>query len=155
MYADDTILYSCAPTLGAAISNLQSDFIVLQHVLIDFKLLLNGSKTKAMLFVPNKTALSKPPRCIITLDGTNIEYVDMYKYLGIWLDMNFNFKQHIDLLSKKLKFTVGFLYRLKSCFSLPSRKWLVASLFLSQLDYGDTVLARLSWQNLTRCIMLR
>ena len=39
----------------------------------------------------------------------------------------------------KLKRTVGFLYRLKSCFSFASRKRLVSALFLSQLDYGDTV----------------
>ena len=80
-----------------------------------------------------------PPQCVLTLDGTSIEYVDTYKYLGIWLDVKFNFKQHIAQLTKKLKFTVGFLYRLKSCFSLPSRKRLVVNLFLSQLDYGDTV----------------
>ena len=57
MYADDTILYSCAPTLGAAIVNLQSDFVAFQHKLMDSKLLLNGNKTKAMLFAQKKLCI--------------------------------------------------------------------------------------------------
>ena len=50
MYSDDTIVYSCAPSLGMAVSNLKSDCITLQHALLDSKLLLNSKKTKAMLF---------------------------------------------------------------------------------------------------------
>lgn len=137
LYADDTVLYSCAFSLEAAVSNLQSDFIFLQQALFDSKLLLNGHKTKAMLFAANKSVVSPPS--IITLEGTPIEFVDTYKYLGIWLDQNLNFKYHIETLTKKLKFTLGFLYRLKSCFSSSSRKRLVTGLFMSQLDYGDTV----------------
>lgn len=137
LYADDTVLYSCAPSLQTAISNLQSDFASLQLGLIDSKLLLNGSKTKAMVFTPNRTAVPTPS--ISTLDGCPIEVVDTFKYLGIWLDQKLDFKHHIDCLTKKLKFTVAFLYRVKSCFSPTSRKQLVMALFLSQLDYGDIV----------------
>ena len=137
MYADDTILYSCAPSLDVAVSNLASDFVLLQLELTSSKLLLNGHKTKAMLFSPN-SSVNVPPN-ITTLDGVTIEWVQLYKYLGIWLDNKLNFKHHIDCLAKKLKFTLSFFYRMKSCFSNTSRKKLVTSLFLSQLDYGDTV----------------
>lgn len=57
----------------------------------------------------------------------------------IWLDRNLYFKRHIDFLAKKLKFTLGFLYRLKSCLSMASRKHLVAAQFLLQIDQGDTI----------------
>jgi retron-type reverse transcriptase len=40
VYADDTVLYSIAPTNGQAFSHLQSDFLVLQKTLSDFKLVL-------------------------------------------------------------------------------------------------------------------
>ena len=137
MYADDTILYSCAPSLDMAVSNLASDFVSLQHELRDSKLLLNGQKTKAMLFAPNSIVTSPPN--ITTLDGVTIEWVALYKYLGIWLDNKLNFTHHIDALAKKLKFTLSFFYRMKSCFSSSSRKKLVTGLFMSQLDYGDVV----------------
>ena len=60
-------------------------------------------KTKAMLFTPRA---SPAPGIITTLDGTPIEWVDRYKYLGFWLDKHLNFKFHIDSLSKKFKFTL-------------------------------------------------
>jgi len=90
----------------------------------------------AMLFAP-KSASSW--LSIDALDGVSVEFVDTYKYLGFWLDRNLNFKHHIKVLTKKLKFTLGFLYRLKCCFSTSSRKRLVSGLFLSQLDYGDNI----------------
>ena len=136
MYADDTVLYTCAPTLDLAVANLATDFISLQYELQKNKLLLNGNKTKAMLFTPRASLV---PVNITTLDGTTIEWVDRYKYLGFWLDKHLNFKFHIDSLSKKLKFTIGFFYRLKACFAQAARKKLVTGLFLSQLDYGDVI----------------
>ena len=136
MYADDTILYTSASSLGAAFANLQSDFISLQHCLFDAKLVINANKTKMMFFHHNSTVILP---ILMALDGTIIEVVDTYKYLGIWLDKDLNLKYHISYLSKKLKFIVSFLYRFKSCFSVTARKRLVNSLFLSQLDYGDTI----------------
>ena len=137
LYADDTVMYACAPSAETAFSNLQSDFNTLQLALSDLKLVLNSGKTKTMIF---SSARKKAPTLSInTLDGVAIQTVDTYKYLGIWLDKSLNFHFHIDHLAKKLKFTLGFLYRLKSCFSMASRKRLVAALFLSQLDFGDNI----------------
>ena len=76
---------------------------------------------------------------ISTLDGTPIEWVERYKYLGIWFDKHLNFKFHVDSLSKKLKSTLSFFYRLKRCFACSSRKQLVTGIFMSQLDYGDNI----------------
>ncbi len=57
LYPDDTVLYSWAPSFEAAVSNLQMDFISLSHSLIEAKLLLNGNKTKAVLFTPNRSVV--------------------------------------------------------------------------------------------------
>ena len=103
MYANDTIVYSCAPSLDMAISNLKTDFITLQHALIDSKLLLNSKKTKAMLFAPKSASSCLS---IDTLDGVSFEFVDTYKYLGFWLDRNLNFKHHIEVLTNFLFFII-------------------------------------------------
>lgn len=67
-----------------------------------------------MVFAPVGTKV--PVLAIKTLQDEAIELVDTYKYLGIWLDKGFTFKKHIEVLAMKLKFTLAFLYRLKSCF---------------------------------------
>ena len=33
---------------------------------------------------------------IASLDGSNLEYVDNYKYLGVWLDYKLSFQTHIQ-----------------------------------------------------------
>ena len=32
------------------------------------------------------------PTSITTLDGSDLEYVDIYKYLGVWLDCKLSFQ---------------------------------------------------------------
>ena len=43
------------------------------------------------------------PISITTLDGSDLEYVDNYKYLGVWLDCNLSFQTHIKHLQSKIK----------------------------------------------------
>ena len=74
-----------------------------------------------------------------TKDGSLIERVTEYKYLGLWLDDKLTFKFHINVLASTLRQKVGFLYRNRSYFSLISRKRIVESLILSVLDYGDII----------------
>ena len=79
--ADDTILYTSVPSLDTALTNLQTSFNAIQHSFLGLQLLLNASKTKYMLF---NQLLPTRPTSINTLDGSDLEYVDNYKYLGVW-----------------------------------------------------------------------
>ena len=45
---------------------------------------------------------------LCTSNGTAIERVPHYKYLGIWLDEKLSFNTHIDILSKNLRMKLGF-----------------------------------------------
>ena len=76
---------------------------------------------------------------ISAADGTQIERVPAYKYLGLWLDQKLTFKPHIDLLAVKLRQKIGYLYRNHSSFPLSARKQIVEATFLSVLDYGDII----------------
>ena len=48
--ADDTILYTSGPSLDSVLTNLQTNFNVIQLSFRGLQLLLNASKTKCMLF---------------------------------------------------------------------------------------------------------
>ena len=84
LYADDTILYTSGPSLNTLLTNFQTSFNAIQLSFRGLQLLLNASKTKCMLF---NRSLPTPacPSIITTLDGSDLEYVDNYKYLGVWL----------------------------------------------------------------------
>lgn len=137
LYADDTIIYTMAPSLNQALEFLQDAFQTLQHSLLKLKLVLNSEKTKFMTFTRSRSNVVVPT--ISTLDGTFLERVTSYKYLGIWLDDKMSFNVHIDKLLKKLRPKLGFFFRLKKCFPFEARKKLVQSLLLSVLDYGDVI----------------
>lgn len=136
LYADDTILYTVGTSVQDALASLQTSFISIQKALLHLKLALNKNKTKYMIFTRSRSC---PDGNLETLDGTLLERVSSYKYLGIWLDQKLTFEVHINNLLKKLRPKVGFYFRLKKCFSFLARKRLVQSTFLSVLDYGDTI----------------
>ncbi|CDQ71168.1 unnamed protein product [Oncorhynchus mykiss] len=102
LYADDTILYTSGPSLDTVLSNLQTSFNAIQHSFHGLQLLLNASKTKCMLFNRSLPAPARPT-IITTLDGSDLEYVDIYKYLGVWLDCKLSFQTHIKHLQSKIK----------------------------------------------------
>ena len=66
------------------------------------QLLLNASKTKCMLFSRSLPAPAHSSS-ITTLDGSDLEYVDNYKYLGVWLDCELSFQTHMKHLQSKIK----------------------------------------------------
>uniref|UniRef100_A0A8C7HZB4 Reverse transcriptase domain-containing protein n=1 Tax=Oncorhynchus kisutch TaxID=8019 RepID=A0A8C7HZB4_ONCKI len=136
LYADDTILYTSGPSLDTVLSN--RCFNAIQHSFRGLQLLLNAIKTKCMLF---NHSLPAPARTtsITTLDGSDLEYVDIYKYLGVWLDCKLSFQTHIKHLQSKIKSRVGFLFRNKASFTHAAKLTLVKLTILPILDFGDVI----------------
>ena len=103
------------------------------------QLLLNANKTKCMLFNRSLPAPARPS-IITTLDSSDLEYVDNYKYLGVWLDCNLCFQTHIKHLQSKVKSRIGFLFRSKaSSFTHAAKHTLVKLTILPILDFGDVI----------------
>ena len=96
IYADDTILYTSGPSLDTVLTNLQMSFNAIQHSFRGLQLLLNASKIKCML-VNHSLPSPARPTSITTLDGSDLEYVDNYKYLGVCLYCKLSFQSHINL----------------------------------------------------------
>ena len=138
LYADDTILYCTAASTVLAIEKLQLSFNVLQNSFHNLKLTLNDNKTKFMVFSKSKNT-NFSNLLITTTNGSNIERVSEYKYLGLWLDDRLNFKYHIDKLVVKLRQKIGCLYRNRASFPMICRKRIIEATFLSVLDYGDII----------------
>ena len=79
------------------------------------------------------------PTSITTLNGSNLEYVDNYKYLGVWLDCKLSSQTHIKHLQYKMKSRISFLYRNKASFTHAAKHTLVKLTILPILDFGDVI----------------
>ena len=139
MYADDTTLNSTLESFGninntayiqTAINN-ELDKIVKWLDLN--KLCLNVSKSRFMLF-------HKPPKVIPQLEfcvkQNIIEYVENFTFLGLTIDCQLTWKNHINLISLKISRVIGILQKLKYMFPSCILKTLYSSLIFSQMNYG-------------------
>ena len=102
------------------------------------QLLLNTSKTKCMLFNRSLPATARPSS-ITTLDGSDLEYVDNYKYLDVWLDCKLSFQTHIKYLQSKVKSRIGFLFSNKASFTHAATHTLVKLTILPILIFCDVI----------------
>ena len=97
------------------------------------KLSLNTTKTKAMLF---HSIRKKPPCLNLEIDGSTIEFVSEFNYLGIMLDKNLTWKSHIKKVSLKISKAAGIMCRMKNILPQEILLTLYNSLVLPYLTYG-------------------
>ena len=108
MYADDTTLVSHLENFGAtniAIEDgLNQEISKVNTWLFSNKLVLNVTKSKFMLFF-------KHPKIVQTLNlsinGNLVEQVINFNFLGITIDQNITWSDHISKISIKVARVIG------------------------------------------------
>ena len=65
--------------------------------------------------------------------------MDIYKYLGVWLDCNRSFQTHIKHLQSEVKSIFGFLFRNKASFTHTAKHTLVKLTIVPILYFGDVI----------------
>ena len=112
IFADTTISTSSS---WQDVESLHNDLITntrnLEHWTENNRLLLNTGKTKTMLITGKrlKGKLSPDDQTlnIATKTGEYLQQVRSYKLLGVILDEELNFNEHIDMVCKKLSKRIG------------------------------------------------
>lgn len=74
------------------------------------RLSINYNKTFSIL-ISNQTFTHNPD---IIINGNPVQKFPSGKFLGVTIDESLNFKQHIDLISKKVSKNIGILYKLNN-----------------------------------------
>lgn len=132
LYADDTILYAEGPSLYSATATLQLSLTSVEQHFHSLHLLLNTKKTKCIIFDWKPDSTPK----ILYADGSELEFVTCYKYLGRWLDSSLSFTAHIKYLESKVKAHLSFFYRNKSSFTRATKHTLVKMSILPIFDFS-------------------
>ena len=91
MYADETVLHVHAENKQLATERLSAALVHVYDWLRNSCLHLNTNKTVCMFFSRNST---DPVHPNIFINGSSIQVVSEFKYLGITLDSNLTFKKH-------------------------------------------------------------
>ena len=92
----------------------------------------------------SRNTLAKVETPVIKMDDEQVEFVKSFKYLGIMLDDNLTFSEHVTYLKKKTICKLKMLSKLRSLVGRDQCLQLYKSLLLPILDYGDVVYDSLS-----------
>ncbi len=132
-YADDTTMYSSDANLHNLEIVTNIELRKLDEWFRTNKLALNVSKTKFSIFSPNKI---KSNNIQIAINDTNIERDQVTKFLGLHLDEQLSWKEHIKKLRAKLASSIFVINRVKNYLPHDALKTVYYTLIHSHLIYG-------------------
>lgn len=123
LFADDAAFYFKGTSINEVVFNVDCFIKILSRWLILNKLTPNVNKTKLMIFTPCYVGYLPP----VNFNNAILDWVDSFKYLGVIINKNLNFKDHVNFLCSKLSKVQGIIYAASPYFN---RKCLV-SIFYS------------------------
>ena len=112
MYADDTVIYFSGTKSCKIEVTLQSDINKVEQWLLETKVLLFGTIQKLV----NVSSFN------VKFQDQVIERVSKFIYLGITLDENLNWKEHVDTVCIKANKCLSLLARIRPCLNLKASK---------------------------------
>ena len=76
------------------------------------------------------------PNLQFDLNGSPIEYVHAFNFLGLTIDSNISFKLHISIIRSKISRVIGLLHKLKYIFLSYLLRMIYNSLILPHMNYS-------------------
>ena len=139
LFADDTAIYIISNSIPSLNSSLQICLNLANLWIAKNGLKLNTSKTKCMLLHSPKKKLDADLN--LEVDGTAVEQVQVFKYLGVLINDTLTWSDHVDMVSGKVSRCINLLRRL--FWFLPQSLLLLylKSYILPHFDYCDVVWA--------------
>ena len=80
----------------------------------------------------------QPPDADIFIKAEKIDIVTDFKYLGVTLDPNLNFKKHVKKMVKTIKYNLANFRHIRNCLSLDAAKIFMHAMILSHMSYCIT-----------------
>uniref|UniRef100_A0A3P8TK54 Reverse transcriptase domain-containing protein n=1 Tax=Amphiprion percula TaxID=161767 RepID=A0A3P8TK54_AMPPE len=135
MYADDTVVYTHGDTVEEVAQKLTIEMRKVSNWLKNSCLTLNVEKTVSMFFTKSFKLQNCPK---VMIEGQPIQNVEQYKYLGVSLDPNLNFKKHIKRLTNTLKFNLSTYRYIRNSLTTEASYVYLNAMILPHLRYYMT-----------------
>lgn len=140
-YADDTAIFTSANRTETIIGRLQNAIVDLSDYFVKWKIKINPSKTQAVVFPFNQQRKRQPRRNLV-IDGSDIEFSQSVKYLGVTLDNKLNFGIHINSICRSISRCIGALFSLigrRSKLSLLNKRRIFTGILRPIMTYASPV----------------
>ena len=139
MYADDTHFTYADNDICSLEASLNQDLLNINNWLIANKLTLNMTKTEFMLIGSRQKLNSLSVLPDLEINGTQLNRVDFTKSLGVLIDENLTWSNHINAISKKISSGIGSIKRISHCVPPATLHNIYHGLVQSHFDYCNVV----------------
>ena len=145
LFADDTTILFSDKDISNKADLINMELKEVTNWFKTNKLSVNASKTNFMIMGTTHQT-SKPENSIkVILDNVELSRVNKTKFLGVLIDENLTWKDHIDAISKTMSRNVGMINKLKHFVPKRILLSLYYTLVMPYLNYGI-----LAWGNLCK-----
>ncbi len=131
LFADDTNMFCSGSDVNELMEMVEIELNKFSEWFIVNKLSLNLAKTSFMIFHSKAVNITGG----IAITGVNIKRVFTTKFLGVYIDTQFNWKEHIKVIQTKVAKGISILWKVKFRLSTSVLRQLYMSLILPYLTY--------------------
>jgi hypothetical protein len=153
-FADDTNLLFCHNNLLELSSLANEDLTEVSTWFAANKLSLNVSKSKSMLFKPNRS-ITDASNITVGIGAQKLDQIHVYKFLGVYLDDKLNWKSHITSKCNSIVKIVGILSRVKHYVPASVLRNIYSTLIVPHINYGITAWGNCKSAELKRMKLLQ
>lgn len=138
LFADDTVIFHpVIKDFDSSYELMQNDLKMLNLWCRSNMLGVNTGKTKVTYFSSKYLNSTSKPYKKFTLNNKELEYVNIYKYLGLNIDSNLTFKEHLNSTLKTVSYRVLQLKRIRNSITHKIALQLYKCMILPIFDYAD------------------
>ena len=138
-FADDTNIFITGKNIQSVYSKTNLELKNIDEWMTAKKLTVNSAKTKYLLFTPRKSNYSVSNTSFeVHFRNNTIEKVSSIRFLGVIINENLSWKEHMNTIKRKIRSSLGSIMRVKPCLTTKAMLILYNSLLLSHLRFCIT-----------------
>ena len=136
LFADDTFLFSVIHDIQTSANNLNKDLQRMSNWATQWKMNFNPDITKQVQEVIFSRKVKKTVHLPLLFNNASVTWTSPQKHLGIILDNQLKFDDHIKIVFRKISKTIGLLRKLHNVLPRPALITIYKAFIRPHLDYG-------------------
>ena len=138
MFADDTNLFYSHKNIKSLFETVNNELANISTWFQSNKLSLNANKTKYIFFHKQRESENIPLKLpVLKIDNIEIKREQSLKFLGVLIDENLTWKNHIELLQNKISTNIGVLFKASKLLNMRCLKNIYFALIHSYISYAN------------------
>ena len=139
IFADDTSLHVADNNIHKINNTLQTAIENVNEWCITNNMIIHPDKIKSIIKTPWQKQMLKPLNLSLTLNNNKIEQVSEHLVLGLKIDSNLLWREHLKMISKRLSKNTFLLSKLRRFASPPALKIFFDAHICSHINYSSTI----------------